>query len=362
MLGSLPLDEITEMQSTPFKMNEEIENDENDEDSNEKQDENKEENSNEGNDVLSDIKWVNGSFEQEQPFQDYIVCGIGNSSSSSSTVEKYPGLNDKIIELLGNFDFLKELEPWNLSGATPLRKENDWKLQVNWAVLPHADPLESWHSKAEPELTSFMQAGKERKLQDASNAVSVKDVTCETVFYRTKHRLVYIPVHMTVFEYKEKKYKFVENAVTGQIYSEKPFGFGSFISKVGKYLSGWWGQGNTSVAMLKGDELCSLDNYPNYEKDSTFLVLPSSDSFLFAQSTGWVALKHTGKTDSNVILESRWRCTEKRGPKYILKPGETLEFNYRGSWVVRVCSGVSNVMVTACETAGGAKGNALGME
>ena len=99
---------------------------------------------------------------------------------------------------------------------------------------------------------------------------------------RTKHRLVYIPVHMTVFEYKEKKYKFVENAVTGQIYSEKPFGFGSFISKVGKYLSGWWGQGNTSVAMLKGISFllfsffvvvfCFIHIFPKQETNYALLI------------------------------------------------------------------------------------------
>ena len=228
----------------------------------------------------------------------------------------------------------------------------------------------------------------------------MKDFTLTRIFYKeTRYRVVYVPVYIMKYrsdinylaeemgakqdeakqrppssrKSKSQKYTFMVNAQTGKHDGIRPYGMGNVLGKGLRILEGIFGvKDQEEAAFVTGKYLQALDACEHYDETKQYLLFPPSHSYILVSDIGFITLKNISERRS-LVLYSQKRETDKIGGQYILNPGTTQTFDYKGSWCIRVEEGaggkdVGPFMPDACLSVvevktdgGGAYGNLLGM-
>jgi len=101
----------------------------------------------------------------------------------------------------------------------------------------------------------------------------------------------------------------------------------------------------------------------NLSGDSTYIVFPNPNSFLWMESTGFICAANTGEHPISLISHRIANRGSTEGGEFTLEPTKRQGFDFRGDgWFIEVKNGdASRLLIYEFGTSGGGKGNKLGM-
>src|SRR5688572_21502714 len=112
---------------------------------------------------------------------------------------------------------MRELEPWPLKGLRPFSHE----YMTGFLARTYEVPLDRCFTAAKQRMTAELEADVRRRIGgDAQRIDSI-----ETAWPGLMFKHVLLPVWLTTYRWKEKNFRVVVNAATGEVQGERPWSF-----------------------------------------------------------------------------------------------------------------------------------------
>lgn len=157
----------------------------------------------------------------------------------------------------------------------------------------------------------------------------------------TRYRVVYVPLYLVRYtqgdpQGEPREFFFAINALTGKSHGQRPFGVGKILGRGLSFLEGLLGLKDHHTAQIViGSQLSQLDRRICYADKDYYLIWPASHSYVLTHDTGFITLRNCSATRP-IALSSQMRESKDITARYVLRPGETQSFNYRGFWCIRL--------------------------
>jgi len=128
-------------------------------------------------------------------------------------------------------DLLKEIEPWKVEQL----KQLSAKTTENATVIPFTVTQEN-AEKSDNFRESLDQVCREKYIQKNKIDPSVwstsfaNSMNISNSVVKKKCKKLFVPVYLTTYEYKSKKYDFIVNGSTAKCYGQRPYSPGKLLS------------------------------------------------------------------------------------------------------------------------------------
>lgn len=179
------------------------------------------------------------------------------------------------------------------------------------------------------------EKGRERVVRVVETSVTRME------YPETRYRVVYVPLYLVRYtqgdpQGEPREFFFAINALTGKSHGQRPFGVGKILGRGLSFLEGLLGLKDHHTAQIViGSQLSQLDRRICYADKDYYLIWPASHSYVLAHDTGFITLRNCSATRP-IALSSQMRESKDITARYVLRPGETQSFNYRGFWCIRL--------------------------
>lgn len=182
------------------------------------------------------------------------------------------------------------------------------------------------------------------------NEIKMKDFAVTRIVYTgTRYRVVYIPIYVISYLSAHavansedskanagNKYTCFINAQTSALNGQRPWGMGQVFGGGLRLLEGLLGVKDAEgVSIVTGKMLGVTDAVGYYERNASYLIFPPSHSYILTYDIGYIILKNNSRTEA-VELVAQKRESDKIGGRYLLQPGTTETFPYKGNWCIKI--------------------------
>jgi len=163
-------------------------------------------------------------------FSQYLAVYSDKLMGEMNEVGTFQGKYSHLMVCASNCEessLLEKIEPWKVSQATSFTLKDAEGAEIRTLTL---DDEFCWRTKAKLSAEQLTKENCRKKMKHTTREDNISKLRVDTSFSNRKSRRVFVPIYLTTYVYKEKKYLFMLNGSTAKAFGHRPYSVSKLAS------------------------------------------------------------------------------------------------------------------------------------